>query len=81
MKWAAYRETTRVEDKAYCLMGVFSVNMPLLYGEGDRAFIRLQEEILKSTSVFLCGCTSAFGLTVRGSNRRPVHFRVEVSLE
>lgn len=41
------RETTRVEDIAYCPLGVFNVNMPLLYGEGERAFIRLQEEIIK----------------------------------
>lgn len=50
MSWAAYRETTRPEDRAYCLMGVFSVNMPMLYGEGgERAFIRLQEEIMKES--------------------------------
>jgi hypothetical protein len=48
MAWASKRQTTRTEDMAYCLMGMFDVNMPLLYGEGDRAFIRLQEEILKS---------------------------------
>jgi hypothetical protein len=49
MSWAAYRETTRVEDVAYCLMGIFGVNMPLLYGEGTKAFIRLQEEIIKDS--------------------------------
>lgn len=50
MKWACRRQTTRFEDTAYCLMGIFAVNMPLLYGEGEqRAFIRLQEEILKAT--------------------------------
>jgi ankyrin repeat protein len=49
MKWAALRQTTRPEDIAYCLMGLFGVNMPLLYGEGKRAFIRLQDEILKET--------------------------------
>ncbi|RDW56407.1 hypothetical protein BP6252_14168 [Coleophoma cylindrospora] len=49
MKWAALRRTTRAEDIAYCLMGIFGVNMPLLYGEGKRAFIRLQDEILKET--------------------------------
>ncbi|KAF6833656.1 het domain protein [Colletotrichum plurivorum] len=49
MRWAAHRETTRPEDIAYCLLGLFNVNMPLLYGEGERAFIRLQEEILKET--------------------------------
>jgi hypothetical protein len=47
MSWAAYRRTTKVEDKAVCLMGLFGVNMPLLYGEQDNAFFRLQEEILK----------------------------------
>ena len=47
MSWAANRETTRVEDVAYCLLGIFDVNMPLLYGEGARAFRRLQEEIVK----------------------------------
>ena len=48
MSWASKRETSRMEDTAYCLMGIFSVNMPLLYGEGERAFIRLQEEIMRS---------------------------------
>jgi hypothetical protein len=47
MSWASERQTTRIEDTAYCLMGIFGVNMPLLYGEGDRAFFRLQEEIMK----------------------------------
>ena len=46
MSWAARRETSRLEDEAYCLLGIFGVNMPLLYGEGKRAFLRLQEEIL-----------------------------------
>ena len=48
MSWAASRNTTRIEDTAYCLMGIFDINMPMLYGEGEKAFIRLQEEILKS---------------------------------
>jgi hypothetical protein len=47
MSWASHRQTTRVEDTAYCLMGIFGINMPMLYGEGERAFLRLQEEILK----------------------------------
>ncbi|EHK17332.1 uncharacterized protein TRIVIDRAFT_137229, partial [Trichoderma virens Gv29-8] len=49
MNWAAKRQTTREEDIAYCLMGVFDVNMPMMYGEGKKAFIRLQEEILRQT--------------------------------
>ncbi|PYI05160.1 HET-domain-containing protein [Aspergillus sclerotiicarbonarius CBS 121057] len=47
MSWAARRVTTRVEDRAYSLMGIFGINMPLIYGEGKRSFARLQEEILK----------------------------------
>jgi hypothetical protein len=50
MSWAADRETTRREDIAYCLMGLFDVNMAMLYGEGgEKAFLRLQEEIMKDS--------------------------------
>ncbi|KAH9220183.1 hypothetical protein DL95DRAFT_481211 [Leptodontidium sp. 2 PMI_412] len=58
MSWAASRETTKPEDLAYCLMGIFDVNMPLLYGEGSKAFLRLQEEIIKRSndlSIFAWG--------------------------
>ncbi len=47
LSWAADRVTTRPEDMAYSLLGLFDINMPLLYGEGSRAFLRLQEEILR----------------------------------
>ena len=47
MSWASKRETTRIEDLAYCLIGLFGIYMPMLYGEGERAFIRLQEEIMR----------------------------------
>ncbi|KAI1292986.1 HET-domain-containing protein [Xylaria venustula] len=51
MVWASRRITTRAEDRAYSLMGLFNVNMPLLYGEGGRnAFDRLQDEIIKRTN-------------------------------
>jgi hypothetical protein len=50
MSWAAKRKATRTEDIAYSLFGIFNVNMPLLYGEGQqKAFRRLQEEIMKSS--------------------------------
>ena len=48
MSWASKRQTSRIEDIAYCLMGLFDVNMPLLYGEGSKAFTRLQHEIVKN---------------------------------
>ncbi|KAK0115554.1 hypothetical protein ONS96_014008 [Cadophora gregata f. sp. sojae] len=60
MSWASKRVTTRTEDIAYCLVGIFGVNLPLLYGEGERAFVRLQEEIMKSSddqSLFAWGLT------------------------
>jgi hypothetical protein len=69
MSWASQRETTRLEDAAYCLLGIFGVNMPLLYGEGKNAFFRLQEEVLKSTvdqSLFSWSMASAT-YTHRGS--------------
>jgi hypothetical protein len=47
MSWAAKRQTARIEDMAYCLLGLFDLSMPMLYGEGSKAFIRLQEEIVK----------------------------------
>ena len=47
MSWASKRETTRLEDEAYSLLGIFDIHMPALYGEGRHAFRRLQEEILK----------------------------------
>ena len=49
MSWAADRQTTRLEDTAYCLLGLFGVNMPLLYGEGEKAFMRLQLEIIRKS--------------------------------
>ncbi|KAM7196210.1 Heterokaryon incompatibility protein (HET) domain containing protein [Rhypophila sp. PSN 637] len=49
MSWASRRVCTRVEDTAYCLMGLFDINMPLLYGEEEQAFTRLQEEIIRTT--------------------------------
>lgn len=42
--------TTRSEDLAYCLFGLFDVNMPLIYGEGNNAFRRLQEDIIRRSN-------------------------------
>jgi hypothetical protein len=49
MLWAESRETTREEDMAYSLLGIFDIYMPLIYGEGrENAFKRLREEINKA---------------------------------
>ena len=50
MSWASSRRTTRIEDEAYCLMGIFGIHMPLLYGEQQHAFIRLQKEMIGQSS-------------------------------
>ena len=51
MYWASARQTSVPEDKAYCLLGLFDINMPLLYGEGaEKAFLRLQKELLSTTT-------------------------------
>lgn len=66
MSWAANRQTTRVEDEAYCLLGIFKVHMPLIYGEGRRAFYRLQKEIMKTTEDYTM---LAWGLSKFLSNK------------
>lgn len=50
MSWAAKREATRIEDLAYSLLGIFDVSMPLIYGEGEKAFQRLQEEVMRNSN-------------------------------
>ncbi|KAG6331338.1 hypothetical protein ID866_7749 [Astraeus odoratus] len=58
MSWAAKRTTTREEDRAYSLLGLFNVHMPMLYGEGKNAFQRLQLEIIRMSndqSIFAWG--------------------------
>ena len=49
MSWAANRQASRVEDRAYSLLGIFGVRMQVNYGEGATSFLRLQEKILRQT--------------------------------
>ncbi|KAL8989516.1 MAG: hypothetical protein Q9169_008345 [Polycauliona sp. 2 TL-2023] len=61
LSWVSRRETTRIEDMAYCMLGLCDVNMPLLYGEGHKAFRRLQLEIIRNTddeSIYAWFCNS-----------------------
>ncbi|KAH6871654.1 heterokaryon incompatibility protein-domain-containing protein [Thelonectria olida] len=78
MSWAANRQTTLIEDRAYSLLGLFDVNMPLLYGEGERAFQRLQEEIIKvdeDVSILAWSSTEAeTGFAPSGLARSPTRF-------
>jgi hypothetical protein len=45
LSWVGNRTTTREEDRGYCLLGIFDISMPVLYGEGDKAFDRLALEL------------------------------------
>lgn len=77
MSWASRRVTTRHEDIAYCLLGLFDVHMPLIYGEGQKAFLRLQEEIIKQSddeSILAWTRRSEYELIHRmhGSNLEPL---------
>lgn len=78
MSWTSKRETTRVEDFVYCLLGVFDVNMPLQYGEGRYgAFRRLQEEIMKSTndqSIFAWGWANSLAPKYSGVYGRKTRY-------
>ncbi|KAI0532050.1 HET-domain-containing protein [Xylaria digitata] len=77
MYWASGRKTTRIEDLAYSLLGIFDINMPLIYGEGHKAFRRLQEEILRTTddqSIFAWHNYDLEGLPVDVLARRPSDF-------
>ncbi|KDR74947.1 hypothetical protein GALMADRAFT_70386 [Galerina marginata CBS 339.88] len=50
LDWASERQTTRVEDMAYCLLGIFDISMTIAYGEGLRAFHRLQQAIMERSN-------------------------------
>lgn len=59
MTWASQRKTTKIEDTAYCLLGLFNVTLPIAYGEADRAWYRLM-------SVIASECTDASFLAWAG---------------
>lgn len=81
MSWASERKTTRVEDMAYCLMGIFNINMSLIYGEGDGAFRRLQLKIIKKSddnSIFAWdrkSCSKVFAPSPEYFSRQPSPMR------
>ncbi|KAF9762898.1 hypothetical protein IL306_003291 [Fusarium sp. DS 682] len=64
MSWASKRTTKREEDIAYCLLGIFNVTMPMIYGEGHKAFERLQLKIMEQTTD---DSVLAWGVKVQGT--------------
>ncbi|KAI9059418.1 hypothetical protein FKP32DRAFT_1688169 [Trametes sanguinea] len=84
LSWSSGRVTTREEDEAYCLMGIFGVHLPTIYGEGREAFIRLQEEIMRRIpdTTLLVDTTNLVHVSNRefaaafGISQHSVHFTV-----
>ena len=82
MSWLARRQTSRVEDMAYCMLGIFGVNMPLLYGEGTKAFMRLQLEVLRKSddeSLFAWCYHEGYDVEKRGGMLAPWPWAFEES--
>ncbi|KAH7922793.1 hypothetical protein BV22DRAFT_969606, partial [Leucogyrophana mollusca] len=50
MSWASTRHTTRIEDVAYSLIGIFNVSLTTAYGEGDKAFYNLLKAIMQESN-------------------------------
>ncbi|KAF4340691.1 beta transducin [Fusarium beomiforme] len=76
MSWASKRTTKREEDIAYCLLGIFNVTMPMIYGEGHKAFERLQLKIMEQTTD---DSILAWGVKVQGMEVKGQTDRVENS--
>jgi hypothetical protein len=72
MSWLGTRETTVEEDTAYCLLGIFDIHMPLIYGEGrHHAMGRLRKEIKDHHVISLPIATGAsFNSHVEENNTR-----------
>ena len=76
LSWAENRQTTRKEDKAYSMLGIFDVHMPLIYGEGkEKALKRLRREIGKLSNsphqTRQRPLTSSSGLEIDQADRLP----------
>ncbi|KAG1745608.1 hypothetical protein EDB19DRAFT_453572 [Suillus lakei] len=87
LRWASRRTTTRIEDMAYSLIGIFDVSMPITYGEGQRSWFRLMEIILqrcKSWEIFVWAgewspYSSAIPRSPKGYDAFDIHSSTELS--
>lgn len=78
-RWAQGRQTSRREDGAYCMLGIFDVFLPLIYGEGDNAFLRLENEVnersgkrIGNSTVFTNHAAKMPGSYQRSASTQPV---------
>ncbi|KAH7031483.1 heterokaryon incompatibility protein-domain-containing protein [Microdochium trichocladiopsis] len=69
LSWASSRTTTRKEDIAYCLLGLFDVHLPLLYGEGENAFKRLLVKIVEQDNGHDI-LSAGYGIALRNMPRK-----------
>ncbi|KAH6999393.1 hypothetical protein EDB80DRAFT_687509 [Ilyonectria destructans] len=78
MAWAANRQTTQIEDGVYSLLRLFNIIMPMLYGENEGVFQRLQEEIInvdEDASILAWSCIDAdAGFAPNGLARSAARF-------
>ncbi|CAD6441400.1 6ba9a8d4-dbe1-4fdd-98f0-a61d64fc5e7e-CDS [Sclerotinia trifoliorum] len=71
ISWTRNRDTKHEEDKAYSLLGIFNVFMPLIYAErANHAFSRLQVEIGNRARKRSLNDLSAFSMTAFNPNKR-----------
>jgi len=65
LSWMADRRTTKSEDMAYCLLGIFDVTMPLLYGDGPKAMEKLERAIADKAPTELAASQSRAAASLR----------------
>lgn len=63
LRWRTGRNTKKIEDKAYCLLGIFDVSMSLRYGEGEKAVTRLEAKVKSMSKGQSNACDYEAGLT------------------
>ncbi|RYP82412.1 hypothetical protein DL769_001666 [Monosporascus sp. CRB-8-3] len=82
-RWASRKATTRTEDMAYSMLGVFGVTMPIIYGEGGEAMTRLGILLINSVDESLyssiLGWADAIWLAARLGKQQLVHYLLENS--
>lgn len=59
MSWISGRRTARVEDMAYCMLGILDIEMNIQYGEGEKAMSRLEERIKQKVAARIGSPSSA----------------------